>query len=104
MPVWVGLEGDRIVFFTQEGTRKARNLAATARGVSLVDRANPYQMARCAAAWSTTSRASEALEIIDRLAHRYTGRPFPMRSGVVYVIEPEKVFAMDLPFEHTPPA
>ena len=43
-----------------------------------------------------------ALVVIDRLAQRYTGRPFPMRSGLVYLVEPEKVFTMRLPFEHTP--
>ena len=26
VPVWIGLEGDRIVFLTSPGSRKARNL------------------------------------------------------------------------------
>jgi hypothetical protein len=43
-----------------------------------------------------------ALEIIDRLAVKYTGSPFPMRSGVVFLIEPERVQQMELPFEHAP--
>ena len=31
VPVWVGLEGDRIAIFTQEGSRKARNIARDPR-------------------------------------------------------------------------
>jgi hypothetical protein len=49
-----------------------------------------------------TLDGDEALEVIDRLAVRYTGEPFPMRSGVVFLIEPERVGFMELPFEHRP--
>ena len=105
VPVWIGLEAGRIVFFTQEGTRKARNLAADPRvAISIADHANPYRMAQVRGRVVDAVHGEEALEIIDRLSVRYTGRPFPMRSGVVYRIEPERAFAMDLPFEHTPPA
>ena len=38
-----------------------------------------------------TREGDEALEVIDRLSHKYTGEPFPMRSGVVYEIEPERL-------------
>lgn len=44
-----------------------------------------------------------ALEVMDRIARRYTGEAFPMRSGVVFVIEPERFGFTDLPFRHTPP-
>src|SRR5439155_22667868 len=41
--IWVGTEGDRVVFFTQPTSRKARNLAGDPRvALSVVDRANPY--------------------------------------------------------------
>jgi hypothetical protein len=40
-----------------------------------------------------------ALEIIDRLARKYTGEPFPMRSGVVFLVDVERAWAMKLPFE-----
>ena len=43
-----------------------------------------------------------ALEIIDRLAVKYTGNAFPMRTGVVFLIEPSKVQSMTLPFAHAP--
>jgi hypothetical protein len=36
-----------------------------------------------------------ALEVIDRLSGKYTGRPYPLRSGrVVYLIEPEHAWGM----------
>jgi PPOX class probable F420-dependent enzyme len=105
VPVWIGMEGDRIVFFTQEGSRKARNLAADPRvAISITDRENPYHMAQVRGRVVETVEGDAALEIIDRLALRYTGSPFPMRSGIVFMIEPAKVFEMNLPFEHTPPA
>jgi hypothetical protein len=43
-----------------------------------------------------------ALEVIDRLALKYTGQPFPMRSGIVFLVEPERVQSMILPSQPTP--
>ena len=39
---------------------------------------------------------------MDRMSLRYTGKPFPLRRGVALLVEPEKVFELKLPFEHTP--
>ena len=36
------------------------------------------------------------------VAVRYTGAPFPMRSGVVYLIEPERAGLTELPFADRP--
>ncbi len=39
VPVWIDVEGDRLVFFTQSGSRKARNIARDPRvALSVVDR------------------------------------------------------------------
>ena len=93
------------MFFTQEGTRKARNVAADPRvALSIADHENPYRMAQVRGRVVETLHGEAALEIIDRLSQRYTGAPFPMRTGIVFLIEPEKVFAMALPFEHAPSA
>ena len=101
--VWAGVEGDRIVFFTQPGSQKAKNLERDPRvAISLVDHENPYRTARVRGRVVDTVDGDAALEIIDRLSHRYTGADFPMRSGRVYVIEPESTGFMELPFEHTP--
>ena len=45
--VWAGLEDDRVVFFTQAGSQKARNLARDPRvAVSVTDHGNPYRTGR----------------------------------------------------------
>lgn len=101
VPVWVGVEGDRVVFFTQEGSRKARNLERDPRvALSVVDDQNPYRQAWVRGRVAETRSGAAALEIMDRIALRYTGEPFPMRSGVVYLIEPDRVGFQELPFRH----
>ena len=101
--VWVGIEDGRVVFFTQESSRKARNLARDPRvAVSVTDRENPYRTGRIRGRVVATREGEEALEVIDRLSVKYTGEPFPMRSGTVYEIEPERSGFTELPFEHRP--
>ena len=103
VPVWTGVEGEHVVFFTQSQSRKARNLARDPRvAFSITDHQQPYRMAQVRGRVVDTVHDDAALEIIDRLAVKYTGEPFPMRSGVVFVIEPEKVQQMELPFQHAP--
>jgi PPOX class probable F420-dependent enzyme len=105
VPVWAGMEGDHVVFFTQPGSRKARNVARDPRiAFSITDHQHPYRMAQVRGRVTGTIEGDAALEIIDRLSAKYTGAPFPMRSGVVFLIEPEKVQSMTLPFEHAPRA
>ena len=103
VPVWIALEGDRLAFFTQPGSRKARNLEADPRvGISIVDHDEPYKMAQIRGRVVETVGGDEALAIMDRMAIRYTGSPFPYRQGIALLVEPEKVFEMKLAFEHTP--
>jgi PPOX class probable F420-dependent enzyme len=103
VPVWTDVDGDHLIFFTQPQSRKARNLARDPRvALSITDREQPYRMAQVRGRVAGTIEGEDALEVIDRLAVKYTGRPFPMRSGVVYRIAPEKVQSMHLPFEHAP--
>ena len=99
-PVWCRLEGSRIAFFTQPGTRKARNLALDPRvALSAVAHDNPYKMVQVRGRVAETLEGAAALEVIDRLSDDYTGKPFGMRSGIVYLVEADKVQAMELPFE-----
>ena len=101
--LWVGVEDGRVVFFTQPQSRKARNLEGDARvAISVIDRDNPYRTGRVRGRVVATRDGEAALEVIDRLALKYTGRPFPMRSGVVYEVEVEKNGFMELPFEERP--
>ena len=103
--VWAGIEGDRVVFFTQPTSQKGRNLARDPRvAVSITDHERPYRTGRVRGRVVATREGDAALEVIDRISHKYTGEPFPMRSGVVYEIEPERVSFTELPFEHSPTA
>jgi PPOX class probable F420-dependent enzyme len=98
--VCVGIEDGRIVFFTQTVSQKARNLARDARiAVSIIDRDNPYRTGRVRGRIAATREGDAALAVIDRLSQKFTGEDFPMRSGIVYEIEPEHVGYMELPFE-----
>jgi PPOX class probable F420-dependent enzyme len=105
VPVWTAARGEHVLFFTQPQSRKARNLERDPRvAFSITDHEHPYRMAQVRGRVVETLHADEALEIIDELAVKYTGEPFPMRSGIVYLIEPERVQQMELPFRHTPAA
>jgi PPOX class probable F420-dependent enzyme len=105
VPVWVGREEDRIVFFTQSGSRKARNLERDPRvAISLVDGRNPYRTAQVRGR-VVERRVGDAAElVIGRLAQKFTGEPFPFRSpnSVVYVVELQRVKLTELPFVHRP--
>ena len=99
VPVWAGLDDGRIVFFTQAGSRKARNLQRDGRvALSVVDRENPYRSAWVRGRVVETREGDAALELIDSLARKYTGEPFPMRSGIVFFVEPERSGCVELPF------
>jgi len=103
--VWAGVEGDRVAFFTQPQSRKARNLARDGRvALSVVDRDNPYRTARLRGHLAATLEGDEALEVIDRLSVKYTGEPFPMRSGVAYLVDVDHAGFMELPFRDPPRA
>jgi PPOX class probable F420-dependent enzyme len=104
--VWAGLEGERVVFFTQAGAQKARNLDRDPRvALSVTDHDNPYRTARIRGRVVERRNGEAADAIMDQLSLRYTGEPFPMRgpNTVAYVIKPEKVSFTSLPFEHRPP-
>ena len=101
IPIWAILEDGRIAFFTQSTSRKARNLAADPRvALSLVDAENPYRNAQLRGRVVETVEGDAALEIIDRISQHYISAPFPMRSGTVYWIEPERAHFTELPFTH----
>jgi PPOX class probable F420-dependent enzyme len=98
--LWADVEGDQIFFFTQPGSRKGRNLTADGRvALSVVDGSNPYRTAHVRGRVAETLEGEEALKLIDRLALKYTGEPFPMRSGTVYLVEIDRAGSMELPFK-----
>jgi PPOX class probable F420-dependent enzyme len=107
VPVWVGREGDRILVCTGEGSLKARNTRRDPRvALSIVDFRDPYREAQLRAR-VVERRPDPALETMDPISRKYTGKPFPFRSPegrVALVLEVEKARYTKLPFEHTPPA
>ena len=103
VPVWVGVESGRIAFFTQPTSRKARNLERDPRvAISIIDGTNPFHMAQVRGRVVGWVHGDDAVAIMDRLARKYTGEDFPMRSGVAFLVEPEREQSMNLPFEHRP--
>ncbi len=96
VPVWVGLEGGRIAFLTSPGSRKARNLDRDPRvAISVTDHERPYAMAQVRGRVVERLDGDAAWEVIDRLAQKYTGHPYPLRSDrVVFLIEPEHALAV----------
>jgi len=105
-PVWVGREGGLLLVGTGDGTLKAKNTRRDARiGLSIIDQQDPYREAQIRGK-VVERRSDESLEIMDNIAHKYTGKPFPWRAGegrVVLVIRADKVRYSELPFKHTPP-
>jgi hypothetical protein len=102
--VWTTVHDGAVVFFTQPTSPKARDIARDPRiALSVTDRANSYRSAWIRGRVARTIEGDAALEIIDRISHAYIGEPFPMRSGNVYVVEPEAQGDALLGFVDTPP-
>lgn len=97
VPVWVGVEGEHLAFFTVEGSRKDRDLQADPRvAVSVTNPQEPLDMAFVRGVVVERFDGDAALPIIDRIAEIYTGAPYDQRSGLVaYLIEPRKSWAND---------
>jgi hypothetical protein len=54
----------------------------------------PNAMAQVRGRVSERVEGAEAWEIIDRMSHKYIGRPYPLREDrVVFLIEPESAWA-----------
>jgi len=105
-PVWVDLDGERIVVCTGEGSLKARNTRRDPRvALSIVAFDNPYVEAQIRG--RVVERRPDAdFAVIDRVSRKYTGKPFPARDNpaqrVVLVIEADRVRFVRLPFVHAP--
>src|SRR3954447_17546716 len=103
--VWAGLEGDDVVFFTQEGSLKARNMARDPRvAISITDHDDSYLTAQLRGVVKEVRGVDEANALADELAVRYTGEPFPYKppTSRMYVIEVHRVRSTQLPFKHKP--
>jgi PPOX class probable F420-dependent enzyme len=92
VPLWIGTYGDRIVFFTGPGSRKARNLRRDPRvALSVAPADNPFNPVIVRGRVTEWIEGDAAWEIIDQLAAKYTGAPYPRgQERAVAVIEPER--------------
>lgn len=98
-PLWTIVHDGHVVFFTQPTSPKARDVARDPRvALSVTDKANSYRSAWLRGRVTRVIEGDDALAIIDLISDAYIGRPFPMRSGQVFVIEPEAQGSADLPF------
>ena len=102
--VWTEVEDGRPCFFTSNPqSRKARNVAGDPRvAITVLDRDNPYRSGQLRGRVADTVDGDAAMAIIDRMSRKYTGADFPMRSGVVYLIDVDHSRLTDLPFADTP--
>jgi PPOX class probable F420-dependent enzyme len=92
VPLWIGAHGDRIVFLTGPGSRKARNLRRDPRlALSIAPVDNPFEPVVVRGRVGEWLAGDAAWEIIDQLSTKYTGAPYPReQERVVVVIEPER--------------
>ena len=78
--VWVGRDGDDILFALPKSRRKTANLHRDPRAaVVIFDTAKPYESAQVRGTASIEDDPDGRL--IDRLSHKYTGGPYPGFAG-----------------------
>lgn len=94
VPVWVGIDdADRIVFLTGPDTVKGRNVARDPRvSLSVTAADAPNTMLHVRGRVTDIRDDDAGWAIIDALAQKYLGGPYPLRSDrAAYVIAPERV-------------
>jgi len=102
--VWCAVDGDHILICTDTASLKAKDMQRDSRvALSVVDFDNPYRMAAVQGR-VIDMRGDADNAVMDRIAHKYTARPFPHRSPtrVCFVIEVEHAGQRTLSFEHQP--
>ena len=103
--VWIWREGDHVVVPTSRGQRKARDLDRDPRiGLSILDQDDPYQMAAIRGQVLEV-RSGDDHTLMDRIARKYTGAPFPGNDPdlVYYVIGVTSAYQRTITgFSHNP--
>jgi PPOX class probable F420-dependent enzyme len=103
--IWADVhDDDHVVFFTGPTSRKARNLQGDPRlAMSLVDRDDPYRTGTLRGRLARTIDGDGARAIVDRISHKYTGKPFPYPSELAFVVEVthSRLYELEA-FEDTP--
>jgi PPOX class probable F420-dependent enzyme len=89
--VWVDLEGEYVVFQTSPASAKGRNIARDPRvAISLTDPEAPNDSAHLRGRVVKIVEGDEGYLLVDRLATKYLGIPYPVREGhAAYLVEVE---------------
>jgi PPOX class probable F420-dependent enzyme len=96
-PMWVGLEGDHIVFNTAIGRAKVRNLRRDPRvSLSHADPENPYDRIEIRGRVVQFIEGDEAERGMDRFAKKYVGEDvypwrLPGEHRIMMLVEPMRV-------------
>jgi PPOX class probable F420-dependent enzyme len=92
IPLWVTTVGEHIAFLTGPDSQKARNLLRDPRvALSLTPADNPFQPVIVRGRVVEWLDGDAAWEIVDRIAMKYIGQPYPReQERVIALIEPER--------------
>jgi PPOX class probable F420-dependent enzyme len=90
VPIWVGIEGDRLVFQTMATSQKARNLAHEPRvALSLTKADDPFSAATVRGRVVERREDAGIWQVIDRISRAYIGQDYGDREHprVVYYVD-----------------
>lgn len=92
VPVWIGTDGDKIVFLTGPRSRKARNLRRDPRvALSLTAPDNPFEPVIIRGRVTQWLDGDDGWRIIDQISTKYIGQPYARdEERVVAVIRPDR--------------
>ena len=91
----VGVEGDRVAFLSSPASVKGRNLRRDPRvSISVTDADRPNSMAQVRGRVGEILEGDAAWEVIDRIADKYIGTPYPLRTDrVLFLVDAEHAWA-----------
>jgi PPOX class probable F420-dependent enzyme len=95
VPMWIGVEGERVAFLSSPNSVKARNVRRDPRvSISVTDGASPNSMAQIRGRVAEILDGDPAWAIIDRMAHKYIGAPYPLRTDrVLFLVDADRAWA-----------
>jgi PPOX class probable F420-dependent enzyme len=97
VPVWIDVEGaDEVVILTSPGSRKARNVKRDPRvAISITDVDQPFASVLIRGQVTELIDGDRAWDIIDRIARKYIGQPYPLRTDrIILLIKPDHAQAV----------
>jgi PPOX class probable F420-dependent enzyme len=95
VPMWIASEGDRVAFLSSPSSVKARNIRRDPRvSISVTESDRPNSMAQVRGRVAEIVDGDRGWAIIDRIAQRYIGAPYPLRSDrVAFLVDVERAWA-----------